>query len=269
MSSPRIAAAAPAGTALTVRDPWSLVPSLGNLEAYVRAVNQLPLLTASEELDLARRLRDHQDVEAGARVGSQAVAQLPQQRALADHALLIGLAERTHARGRVGLERRQLFLAQEPEPGRIAAGQGPAHRRLDEAVVVVVAGVVDRPAGPRRRRLAPTRALGVPDVRDGLVGVGLPVRALHVVEAIAEIPAGTVSAGRHTHPGFDLSYVLEGEGTLIVEGKPDQALKPGVVIQVPPNVPHDVKVAPGKPLKLLGIYVVEKGKPIASPAPLK
>jgi RNA polymerase sigma-32 factor len=68
MSSPRIATAAPAGTALTVRDPWSLVPSLGNLEAYVRAVNQLPLLTASEELDLARRLRDHQDVEAASRL---------------------------------------------------------------------------------------------------------------------------------------------------------------------------------------------------------
>jgi quercetin dioxygenase-like cupin family protein len=91
----------------------------------------------------------------------------------------------------------------------------------------------------------------------------------HVVEAIAEIPAGTMSAGRHTHPGFDVSYVLEGEGTLIIDGKPDQALKPGVVIQVPPNVPHDVKVAPGKPLKLLGIYIVEKGKPVASPAPLK
>ncbi len=91
----------------------------------------------------------------------------------------------------------------------------------------------------------------------------------HVVEAIAEIAAGTASAGRHTHPGYDVSYVLEGEGTLIVDGKPDQALKPGVVIQVPPNVPHDVKVAPGKPLKLLGIYIVEKGKPVASPAPLK
>lgn len=89
----------------------------------------------------------------------------------------------------------------------------------------------------------------------------------HLVEVIAEIPAGTESAGRHTHPGVDASYVLEGEGTLIVEGKPDQALKPGVVIQVPAGVPHDVKVAPGKPLKLLGIYLVEKGKPVASPAP--
>lgn len=89
----------------------------------------------------------------------------------------------------------------------------------------------------------------------------------HVVEAIAEIPAGTESAGRHTHPGVDASYVLEGEGVLMVEGKPDQILKPGVAIQIPAGIPHDIKVGPGKPLKLLGIYIVEKGKPIASPAP--
>ena len=35
-------------TALSVRDPWSMVPSLGNLEAYVSAVNRMPLLTPTE-----------------------------------------------------------------------------------------------------------------------------------------------------------------------------------------------------------------------------
>ncbi len=91
----------------------------------------------------------------------------------------------------------------------------------------------------------------------------------HVVTVIAEIAAGTQSAGRHTHPGVDASYVLDGEGVLMVEGKPDQPLKPGDAIQIPPGVPHDIRVNSGKPLKLLGIYIVEKGKPIASPAPLK
>ena len=32
-------------SALTVRDPWALVPSLGNLDAYITAVNRVPLLT--------------------------------------------------------------------------------------------------------------------------------------------------------------------------------------------------------------------------------
>jgi RNA polymerase sigma-32 factor len=51
-------------TALTLRDPWSLVPSLGNLDAYISAVHRLPLLTQGEETALARRLRDAGDLQA-------------------------------------------------------------------------------------------------------------------------------------------------------------------------------------------------------------
>ena len=45
-----------------------MVPSLGNLDAYIRAVNQLPMLSPQEETELATRLRDHQDVEAAGRL---------------------------------------------------------------------------------------------------------------------------------------------------------------------------------------------------------
>ena len=55
-------------TAVAVRDPWSLVPSLGNLDAYISAVNRLPLLTQSEETSLARRLRDHGDLQAAGKL---------------------------------------------------------------------------------------------------------------------------------------------------------------------------------------------------------
>ena len=58
----------PASTALALRDPWSLVPSLGNLDAYISAVNRLPLLTPQEEVDLGQRLRDHGDLEAAGRL---------------------------------------------------------------------------------------------------------------------------------------------------------------------------------------------------------
>ncbi len=88
------------------------------------------------------------------------------------------------------------------------------------------------------------------------------------VSGIAEVPAGAF-AGRHTHPGVELSYVLEGEIDLIVEGKPDQHLKPGDSYQMAPGVAHDVKVTGDKPLKLLSVYVVDKTKPLASPAPQK
>jgi RNA polymerase sigma-32 factor len=50
--------------ALSVRDPWAVVPSLGNLDAYVSAVNRLPMLTQHEETSLARALRDHGDLKA-------------------------------------------------------------------------------------------------------------------------------------------------------------------------------------------------------------
>jgi RNA polymerase sigma-32 factor len=55
-------------TALSVRDPWSLVPSLGNLDAYVSAVNRMPMLTQAEETDFARRLQSSGDLEAAGRL---------------------------------------------------------------------------------------------------------------------------------------------------------------------------------------------------------
>ena len=57
-----------ATTALSIRDPWSMVPSLGNLEAYVSAVNRLPMLTQSEETQLARTLRDAGDLQSAGRL---------------------------------------------------------------------------------------------------------------------------------------------------------------------------------------------------------
>jgi len=55
-------------TALQVRDPWALLPSLGNLDAYISAVNRLPLLTPEEEQSFSRRLREHGDLEAAGRL---------------------------------------------------------------------------------------------------------------------------------------------------------------------------------------------------------
>jgi RNA polymerase sigma-32 factor len=49
---------------LAIANPWSMVPSLGNLDAYISAANRLPLLTQEEEQHYARRLRDHNDLEA-------------------------------------------------------------------------------------------------------------------------------------------------------------------------------------------------------------
>ena len=57
-----------ATTALAPANPWALVPPLGNLDAYISAVNRLPLLTAEEEQEAARALRDNNDVDAAGRL---------------------------------------------------------------------------------------------------------------------------------------------------------------------------------------------------------
>jgi quercetin dioxygenase-like cupin family protein len=88
----------------------------------------------------------------------------------------------------------------------------------------------------------------------------------NTVTGIAEIPAGA-TAGRHTHPGIETGYVLEGEADLVIEGKPDLHLKAGDSYAIPAGVVHDAKVHGDKPLKVLGIYVVDKTKPLATPAP--
>jgi RNA polymerase sigma-32 factor len=49
---------------LAVANPWSMVPPLGNLDAYISTANRLPLLTLEEEQGFARKLRDHNDLEA-------------------------------------------------------------------------------------------------------------------------------------------------------------------------------------------------------------
>src|SRR6059058_3221258 len=60
--------AAPGGTALAMAGPWSVVPSLGNLDAYISAVNRLPMLTQEEEQEYARKFKEHNDLEAAGKL---------------------------------------------------------------------------------------------------------------------------------------------------------------------------------------------------------
>ncbi|MGE0331217.1 MAG: RNA polymerase sigma factor RpoH [Ramlibacter sp.] len=54
--------------ALTVANPWAVVPSLGNLDAYISAVNRLPMLTLEEEQTFARKLKETNDLEAAGKL---------------------------------------------------------------------------------------------------------------------------------------------------------------------------------------------------------
>ncbi len=63
--------------------------------------------------------------------------------------------------------------------------------------------------------------------------------------------------------------MLEGEAELLIDGKEPLKLKAGESYSIPAGVVHDAKVHGDKSLKVLGIYVVDKTKPLASPAPPK
>jgi RNA polymerase sigma-32 factor len=56
------------GTALAVTSPWSVVPSLGNLDAYISAANRLPMLTVEEEQEFARKFRNDNDLDAAGKL---------------------------------------------------------------------------------------------------------------------------------------------------------------------------------------------------------
>ena len=80
----------------------------------------------------------------------------------------------------------------------------------------------------------------------------------------AEIEAGAQVA-RHTHPGIESSYILEGSSELDVDGQEPRKLEPGAGFQIPAGTVHSVKNGAAK-TRLIATYVVEKGKPLASPA---
>jgi quercetin dioxygenase-like cupin family protein len=82
---------------------------------------------------------------------------------------------------------------------------------------------------------------------------------------MAEIEAGALVA-RHTHPGVESAYVLEGGGTLSVKGQSDLAISPGDAFHVAAEVPHSLQNG-GQRTRILLTYAVEKDKPLASPAP--
>ena len=80
-----------------------------------------------------------------------------------------------------------------------------------------------------------------------------------------EIEPG-VTIGRHTHPGIESAYILEGGFELPIEGQPTKSFKPGDAVVIPANTPHAGNKNGDKKTRIVSTYIVEKGKPLASPA---
>jgi quercetin dioxygenase-like cupin family protein len=95
--------------------------------------------------------------------------------------------------------------------------------------------------------------------------IDVPGSGYTTIVAMTEI-APNALVERHIHPGTEMTYVLEGGGDMFIEGKPVMHVTVGDHWQVPAGTPHYLQNGP-KPTKLLVTYVLEKGKPLAIPAP--
>ncbi|WP_294257786.1 cupin domain-containing protein [uncultured Comamonas sp.] len=109
-----------------------------------------------------------------------------------------------------------------------------------------------------------TQTVGLSRTMVGKADVSVPGR--EAVVAKVEVAPGS-RAGRHTHPGDEISYISEGEVDLLIDGQPPRTLKAGESFVVPAGVIHDAHNAGNGTVRLIGVYVVEKGKPLATPAP--
>ena len=89
----------------------------------------------------------------------------------------------------------------------------------------------------------------------------LSVPGREVVQARVDFDRGA-AFGKHTHPGEEIIYVLEGSLEYQVEGKPPMTLKAGDVLLIPAGTIHAAKNVGSGTAKELATYVVEKGKPL-------
>ena len=96
----------------------------------------------------------------------------------------------------------------------------------------------------------------------------ISVPGREAVTAVAEFQPGA-AAGRHTHPGEEIGYVLEGQLLLEQDGKAAVTLRAGQTFLIPPGTVHNATNSGSGTARVVATYLVEKGKPLATPAPAK
>jgi quercetin dioxygenase-like cupin family protein len=134
---------------------------------------------------------------------------------------------------------------------------------LKKFIVVAAAVLAIGGLALAQGQMAPTTQGGIK--RTPLQKFDVPAGEREVVTVIAEIaPNGEIA--RHTHPGPEVDYVLEGGTVLTIGSDAEKTFKAGDSFVIPEGVPHSGRAGPNGS-KVIATYVVLKGKPLASPAP--
>ena len=92
----------------------------------------------------------------------------------------------------------------------------------------------------------------------------LSIPGREAVTALAELDPGAQS-GRHTHPGEEIAYIAQGPVVLEIDGKPARTMQTGEAVTIASGVIHNVRNTGSATAKVVANYVVEKGKPVATP----
>jgi quercetin dioxygenase-like cupin family protein len=128
-----------------------------------------------------------------------------------------------------------------------------------KTVRILTAATLIAASGLAQAQLAGTR-------RVDLQRHDLSAPGREMIQARVEIDPG-VTSPRHTHPGEEIIYVLEGSLEYQVEGKPPVTLKAGDVLFIPAGTIHAAKNVGSGNAAELATYVVEKGKPLVTVVP--
>lgn len=93
----------------------------------------------------------------------------------------------------------------------------------------------------------------------------LSIQGREVIQVRVDFDPG-YTAPRHTHFGEEIIYVLEGTLEYAIDDQPTRTVKPGEVLFVPAGIPHSAKNVGSGNAAELATYIVEKGKPLVTPA---
>jgi quercetin dioxygenase-like cupin family protein len=113
--------------------------------------------------------------------------------------------------------------------------------------------------------LAAISAASAQATRNELKRADLTGTNMEIIVSVVEVAPGN-GLPRHTHAGEEAVYFLEGATVQLPDGS-DRSLESGTAVINVRDVPHaGFKVAGDKPLKMLTVHIVDKGKPMSAPA---
>jgi len=123
--------------------------------------------------------------------------------------------------------------------------------------IVLTLGLVIGATGARLLGAQPAPFKATDLLKADVVGM----EGIEVVVTVVEF-APRATTGKHTHPGHEIAYVLEGSGVSDVEGQAPEVRKAGTVTYIPSKKVHESKNESNEPMKLLVFRIHPKGQPI-------